>query len=378
MPPPPATFSEKKMTEPYSAPKLLISYSHDSPEHMARVLALSDRLRAEGVDSQLDQYETSPPEGWPRWTLNQIEWADFVLVVCTATYNRRFRGMEEKGKGRGVTWEGAVLTQDLYDAAAHNTKFIPVVLSEEDAAHIPLMLRGATFYVLNTEDGHEALYRHLTSQPRTQKPGLGKLRPLPQRTHHTPGDGRTWPAAAVAPLPEQGDEEGARASSGRSAFGGKHLLVALALVVLVAVVGLGVWRYASDASRRRSVPYRGRVVADKGGRVISGAIVSVETDGPPVSTRTDSDGVFSLRLSLSPDEAVRVRIDAAGFKVLERNERLVAGVFIDGREYRLTEAAPPGTPTPTPSPTPTRRPIIPRPSPVRVPCTVERRALGRC
>ena len=50
------------------------------------MLKLSNRLRNEGVDCNIDQYETSPPEGWPRWMTNQIETADFVLIVCTEKY----------------------------------------------------------------------------------------------------------------------------------------------------------------------------------------------------------------------------------------------------------------------------------------------------
>ena len=41
------------------APKVFISYSHDSPEHAELVLALSDRLRQDGIDSHIDQYEMS-------------------------------------------------------------------------------------------------------------------------------------------------------------------------------------------------------------------------------------------------------------------------------------------------------------------------------
>jgi hypothetical protein len=52
------------MNPPERVPRIFISYSHDSPEHGDRVLALADRLRAEGIDCHLDQYETSPPEGW--------------------------------------------------------------------------------------------------------------------------------------------------------------------------------------------------------------------------------------------------------------------------------------------------------------------------
>jgi len=78
-----------------------ISYSHDSDEHCARVLAFSERLRKDGIETLLDQYvNVSPQEGWPRWMLNQLDAANFVLVVCTETYYRRFRGHEEPGKGK--------------------------------------------------------------------------------------------------------------------------------------------------------------------------------------------------------------------------------------------------------------------------------------
>ena len=161
-------------------PKVLISYSHDSPEHKDRVLHLSDRLRADGIDCKVDQYETSPPEGWPRWMVNQIEEADFVLVVCTETYERRFKGKEDAGKGLGGKWEGAVITQELY-TKAKNTNFIPVLFSPKDATYIPIVLSGATHYEVNTQEGYESLYRRLTDQPFIQKPELGKLRAMPSR-----------------------------------------------------------------------------------------------------------------------------------------------------------------------------------------------------
>jgi TIR domain-containing protein len=82
-------------------PTAFISYSHDSTEHADRVLELSNRLRADGIDCTIDQYEVSPAEGWPKWMDRQIAKSDFVLVVCTETYYRRVTGEEEKGKGLG-------------------------------------------------------------------------------------------------------------------------------------------------------------------------------------------------------------------------------------------------------------------------------------
>ena len=170
------------------APKVFISYSHDSPEHAERVLTLSDRLRQDGIDSHIDQYEVSPPEGWPRWMVNKVEWADFVLVVCTETYQQRFKGKAPAGQGKGVKWEGAILTQELYDAEAQNTRFIPVVFSSEGTAYIPVVLKGQNYYDVSTETGYEALYRHLTNQPLILKPILGKLKSMPPLEHKTKND----------------------------------------------------------------------------------------------------------------------------------------------------------------------------------------------
>ena len=47
-----------------AAPRIFMSYSHDNPTHCDRVLALADRLRADGIDAVIDQYIPTPPEGW--------------------------------------------------------------------------------------------------------------------------------------------------------------------------------------------------------------------------------------------------------------------------------------------------------------------------
>src|SRR6266568_6694830 len=107
--------------------KVFISYSHDSDEHKDRVLELSDRLRGDGVDCRIDQYEQSPAEGWPQWCDRQIEKSIFVLVACTKIYLHRFNGEEEPGRGLGGTWEGHIITQELYNAQGKNTKFIPIL-----------------------------------------------------------------------------------------------------------------------------------------------------------------------------------------------------------------------------------------------------------
>jgi hypothetical protein len=79
------------------APRVFISYSHDSVAHQDRALDFADRLRAHGVDAVIDRYVQFPPEGWPAWCEAQIRKAGFVLMVCTETYRRRVDGDEAPG-----------------------------------------------------------------------------------------------------------------------------------------------------------------------------------------------------------------------------------------------------------------------------------------
>jgi hypothetical protein len=134
--------------------QVFLSYAQVPEGHRQRVAELADALRAAGLSVVFDHDVTSPqgpPEGWPKWMLDQIEQADWVLVVCNEAYYRRFRGREVPGIGLGASWEGAVIGQALYSDGTRNRKFIPVLFGDEPAAYIPEPLRGATCYRLPAE-----------------------------------------------------------------------------------------------------------------------------------------------------------------------------------------------------------------------------------
>ena len=163
---------------------VFISYSHDSDAHRERVLGLSERLRADGIPTILDRYveKGSPPEGWPRWMLNGLDSATHVLCVCTETYYRRFRGLEVPEKGKGVDWEGAFVTQALYDSRSRTNKFIPILFERADESNIPEPLRPQTHYLLDSEVGYQALYDALLDQSGIQPGILGELKRKPCAT----------------------------------------------------------------------------------------------------------------------------------------------------------------------------------------------------
>lgn len=159
--------------------RVFVSYSHDSAEHAERVLALADRLRRDGLDAWIDQYEPAPEQGWPRWMVDEIGKADRVLAICTETYRRRFEGKETSG-GLGADWEGAILNGELY--RRRRQFVIPVVLARDDSEHLPVALRDQTYHVVDSESGYQGLFRSLTGQPATPAPPLGPLPPEPRRS----------------------------------------------------------------------------------------------------------------------------------------------------------------------------------------------------
>ncbi|MEM8997382.1 MAG: SEFIR domain-containing protein, partial [Acidobacteriota bacterium] len=165
-------------------PVVFVSYSHDSPEHCTTVLGLAQRLRQDGIDVVIDEYvvEGTPSQGWPRWMLDELDRADFVLVVCTETYYRRFRGHEEPGRGRGVDWEGSIITNELYRTRSQTTRFLPVLLADADERHIPEPLQGYSFYRLTSEEAYSKLHKTLRGQAGVAPAPLGELRPIPATT----------------------------------------------------------------------------------------------------------------------------------------------------------------------------------------------------
>ncbi|MFO1118834.1 MAG: TIR domain-containing protein [Rhodospirillales bacterium] len=174
-------------------PRVFISYSHDSPGHAARVLKLANDLRRDGVDAIIDQYLTSPSEGWPAWMDSHISDDDFVVMVCTETYWRRVVRKENPGIGLGVTWEGSLIYNHIYGSDL--SRFVPVLLNGGSSSHIPKPVAGGTYYLVDTESGYQGLLGRLFNRPAAKMPPIGARPALPvkpaewtTRPHPSPSD----------------------------------------------------------------------------------------------------------------------------------------------------------------------------------------------
>ncbi len=181
---------------PSKSVRVFISYSHESPRHKENVLKLCNRLRSGGIDAWIDRYESPPPQGWPLWMEEQLEAADFVLIVITATWSQRAKGKTPKNVGMGVRWEGRLIRQLSYEASTLD-KFLPVYWGSGQEEYIPAFLRSGGRYDLDAPEGFDELYRRLRGQAEVLPPPLGHSESMAPPAGAIPQHPAAQPAGAI-------------------------------------------------------------------------------------------------------------------------------------------------------------------------------------
>ena len=80
---------------------------------MEEVRDFAERLREQGIEVILDQLANEeqfnhggPPEGWERWSYDQVDIADKVLIIGSPEYFRVYENKEHPGSGVGAAIEG--------------------------------------------------------------------------------------------------------------------------------------------------------------------------------------------------------------------------------------------------------------------------------
>ncbi len=112
------------------APKVFVSYAHESEDFRQKVGELAEFLRSKGIPVVTDHpYQNrAPEEGWRAWMQKNIEDSDVVLIVCTPRYRESFEKRDvERPAGYGSSWEAALITQELYESKLYNAKYIPIL-----------------------------------------------------------------------------------------------------------------------------------------------------------------------------------------------------------------------------------------------------------
>lgn len=128
-----------------------LSYSWDSETHRSWILELSKRLRADGIESVLDQWHAVPGDNLPKFMETAIRENDFVIIICTPKYKQK----ADKRQG-GVGYEGDIMTGEAF-VMENRRKFIPILREGEWKVSAPSWLLGS-YYLDFRGDNFESNY----------------------------------------------------------------------------------------------------------------------------------------------------------------------------------------------------------------------------
>jgi hypothetical protein len=157
-------------------PSAFISYSWDSEVHKTWTKEFATRLRRDGVDVKLDQWETVPGDQLPAFMETAIRENDYVLIICTPKYKDK----SDSRRG-GVGYEGDIMTGEIF-ALGNHRKFIPILRDGDSTTAMPSWLTGKYRIDLRGEPFSEDQYRDLLAtihDKREKAPPIGS--PPPQR-----------------------------------------------------------------------------------------------------------------------------------------------------------------------------------------------------
>lgn len=153
------------------APRVFVSYSHDSPDHKRWVADLATKLMASGINVVFDQWELRLGDDLPKFMERGVRDSDRVLMICTEPYVHK----ADDGKG-GVGYEAMIVTGELVEDLG-TAKFIPLVRQSTSPKSKPASV-STRLHIDFSEDADfeaafELLIRELHSEPISRKPALG-------------------------------------------------------------------------------------------------------------------------------------------------------------------------------------------------------------
>lgn len=151
-------------------PKVFISYSHDTLEHKKWVLDLAIRMRNNGIDAIIDQWELKPGDDLPHFMETHLANSDSIIMICSEKYVEKANA----GKG-GVGYEKMIITSNLLTNIDEN-KIIPII-KQTSTNVVPTFLKTKLYLNFSKIDDYEfsfdELIRTIHKSPLYKKPEIG-------------------------------------------------------------------------------------------------------------------------------------------------------------------------------------------------------------
>lgn len=155
-----------------SNPKTFISYTWESEEAKVWVKMLATKLRDNGVDARIDQWEVVPGDQMPHFMEKSVRDNDYTLIICTPKYK-----IKSDNRQGGVGYEGDIMTAEVLQTS-NQRKFIPILKSGTPSTAMPTWLQGKYYIDFSTEHLVDRNFEDLIAtlfNARESAPLIGKI-----------------------------------------------------------------------------------------------------------------------------------------------------------------------------------------------------------
>jgi hypothetical protein len=119
-------------------PTVFISYAWEK-DIKKWVAELATRLRNDGIDARIDQWDTVLGDHLTQYMETAIRENDFVVIICTPTYK-----LKADARTGGVGYEGQIITAEVFERSNHR-KFIPILRKGDWARSAPSFLASKLY-----------------------------------------------------------------------------------------------------------------------------------------------------------------------------------------------------------------------------------------
>jgi tetratricopeptide (TPR) repeat protein len=177
-------------------PTALLSWAHQDESGTvegaqaweSQVLRFANKLRATGIDVDLDLWHKQEKPAWWEWTERTITTVDYVIIAMNAVWAKRWNGDNDATEGTGVGIESNILRASFErDRNKFQKRTLIALLDVRDRNHIPDSLRMLSYFTCDRPDSpdYRDLLRALTGQPQHVP---GELGPYPVLLPDDPAD----------------------------------------------------------------------------------------------------------------------------------------------------------------------------------------------
>lgn len=157
-------------------PKVFVSYSWTSQEHVDRILAWCEQLVANAIDVEIDRWSLN--EGHDKFAYMEKMVSDSSITHVLIFSDSRY-AQKADARAKGVGTESQIISSEIYGRTTQE-KFLPIVceFDEHGEPCVPVFLRGRIYFNFSTpeaaNENWEKLVRRIYNKPALTKPRLGR------------------------------------------------------------------------------------------------------------------------------------------------------------------------------------------------------------